>query len=186
MRSVRHFLRMPSRSAGMRSFRRRFSRGVLAAALAPLGLLLLSGVPGEGRDVASFPDGSGPIGIQSVGIQMEGASLEPGHLLILASWVCSFPRLDRVNELALELIEDPLSRQVANGSLVGWGQLNGQFRDEYNYHTYYIARSQQEYRQALGQVLNHMSRERQAEMEEFYQHCSRTRELVVNVVTARP
>lgn len=181
MRSVRHFLRTPSRSSGMRSFRRRFSRGVLVAALAPLGLLLLSGVPGEGRDVASFPEGSG-----AVGLPMEGASLEPGHLLVLASWVCSYPSLDRVNELAMELIEVPLSRQVANGSLVGWGQLNGQFRDEYNYHTYYIARSQQEYRQALGQVLNHMSRERQTEMEEFYQHCSRTRELVVNVVAARP
>ena len=85
-----------------------------------------------------------------------------------------------------KIVEAPLSRAVEEGSLLGWGQFNGEFRDEFNYHTYYPATSVEQYRTALGRVLNHISREAQGEMEEFYTLCHQTREMAVRVVTAHP
>jgi hypothetical protein len=112
--------------------------------------------------------------------------LKPGDVMVLASWRCSFPRLAEVNEVALQLIEPPLTRLTEAGQLIGWGQFNGEFRDEYNYHTYYIAERMEDYRRAIGQVLNHMNRDVPELMTQFYQLCSMTRETRITVVTARP
>jgi hypothetical protein len=116
---------------------------------------------------------------------LASADLLPGRVLVLASWQCSFLQLERANELARMVVEEPLNRLMEQGRLVGWGQLNGDFRAEFNYHTYYLADTMSQYRTALGQVLTHISRERQSEMEEFYRLCSNTRETAVTVVTAR-
>ncbi|MEX2527252.1 MAG: hypothetical protein WEA09_06395 [Gemmatimonadota bacterium] len=116
----------------------------------------------------------------------QGPTLQPGQVLVIASWACSFLQLDRVNALGLALVEDPLSRLVDQGQVVGWGQLNGNIRDEYNYHTFYLVESEEQYRAALRQVLAHIGGDGEAHMEEFYRHCSRTQEMTVRVVTARP
>lgn len=119
-------------------------------------------------------------------VSAEGATLRPGQVLVIASWSCAFMQLDRVNQLGMNIIEEPLTRLVEDGRLAGWGQLNGEFRDEYNYHTFYLADSQEQYRDALSQVLNHVSGSARDDMEEFYQHCSQTQELSVRVVSSRP
>lgn len=112
--------------------------------------------------------------------------LRPGNVLVLASWRCSFLQLDRVNEVALGIIEPPLTTAQADGLVEGWGQFNGSIRDEFNYHTYYVSRSVEEYRRALGRVISHMSREVPELMAEFYEHCDQTRETIVTITTARP
>lgn len=112
--------------------------------------------------------------------------LRPGDTMVLASWQCSFLQLERVNEVALGIIESPLTEATEEGFVQGWGQLNGSIRDEYNYHTFYITRSVEDYRRALGRVLTYMSQETPDLMDEFYDLCETTRETTVTVVTARP
>ena len=114
-----------------------------------------------------------------------GVVLEPGDVMVLASWRCSYLQLERVNALALAIIEAPLSRMVEEGRLRGWGQLNGDLRADFNYHTFYVARSLEDYRRSLGAVMTHMHGERREEMDEFYRLCETTREVPVTVVTAR-
>lgn len=112
--------------------------------------------------------------------------LRPGNVLILASWRCSFLQLDRVNEVALGIIESPLTSAQEDGLVEGWGQFNGSIRDEFNYHTYYVSRSVEDYRRALGRVISYMSREVPELMAEFYDLCDQTREMIMTVETARP
>jgi len=146
------------------------------------------GTAAPGAVDASTSPTDGPVDVPAKGHTniLEQNILQPGYVMVLASWVCSFPRLDEVNQVSLRIIEPPLTELVDQGDLVGWGQLNGEFRDEYNYHTYYIAESMEAYRQAIGQVLTFMSQEVPDQMNAFYELCSRTRETRVTVVTARP
>jgi hypothetical protein len=115
-----------------------------------------------------------------------GAILHPGDVLVLASWRCSFLQLDRAAGLALTIVESPLTRMVEEGRIRGWGQLKGDIRADYNYHTFYIAPTLEDYRRALGAVMVHMNEERSQEMREFYDLCETTRELPVTVITSRP
>jgi hypothetical protein len=161
------------------------------------GLLLLpgDGPAWEGTDALHGetdlpPNGAPPVPV-AVNPELDGVVpaqglLKPGDVMVLASWRCSFPRLQEVNEVALQLIEPPLTQLTEAGQLIGWGQFNGEFRDEYNYHTYYIAERVEDYRRAIGQVLNHMNRDVPDVMTQFYELCSSTRETRVTVVTARP
>jgi hypothetical protein len=119
-------------------------------------------------------------------VPLDADVLRPGNVLVLASWRCSFLRLDRVNEVALGIIETPLTSAAGDGLVEGWGQFNGSIRDEFNYHTYYVSRSVEDYRRALGRVISYMSREVPELMAEFYDLCDLTRETIMTVETARP
>ncbi len=166
--------------------------------LGVLGGMLLLPRDGPARDGADalqgetdLPSNGAPPVPLAVSPELDGvvpaqSLLKPGDVMVLASWRCSFPRLEEVNEVALQLIEAPLTRLTEAGQLIGWGQFNGEFRDEYNYHTYYIAERVEDYRRAIGQVLNHMNRDVPEVMAQFYELCSMTRETRITVVTARP
>lgn len=160
----------------------------LAGALLGWGLLL-SGAGTPGPNHATAAPSSAAVGVPDV-LAASGLSedpvLRPGHVLVLAAWRCSYPRLDRVNEVALGIVEPPLSRLVEEGRVIGWGQFNGEFREEFNYYTYYVTRSVQDYRQALSRVLTHMNQQVPELRNEFYELCSSTRETIMNVVTAQP
>lgn len=152
-------------------------------AIPVLALLLL--LPGEDAPAAGAPHTEAvPPTAALAGVDAD--VLRPGNVLILASWRCSFLQLDRVNEVALGIIEAPLTRAQEDGLVVGWGQFNGGIRDEFNYHTYYVARSVEDYRRALGRVMSYISQEASELMAEFYNLCDQTRETVVTVETARP
>jgi hypothetical protein len=174
---MRTRFRLPLSARSVSGGRRPFRDSIVLVLILALGALLL--LPRAG------PTSSG-LEAEATEAPAVRSLLEPGQYLVLASWRCSFPRLERVNEVALELIEVPLTAMAEQGRVLGWGQLNGGFRDDYNYHTYYITPSVEDYRRALGSVLSHMNRERAEEMSEFYELCSSTRETRVMVVTARP
>lgn len=120
------------------------------------------------------------------GAETGATDLEPGHVLVLAAWKCSYPRLDHVTDLALSLVEEPLNQAVEEGKLLGWGQMNGTIRDEFNYVTYYLARSIEDYHSAFGPLISYMGRERRTELEEFYSLCGETEQMTLTVMTTRP
>lgn len=196
MRSLLAFFRRESSSflVGARAVSSRLGLAALGAAVAFL-LLQSPGRTGDGHEVGNGEGHASATVLSPVAEawaselpdEASAASvLRPGYVMVLASWRCSFPRLEQVNEVALRLIEAPLSELTRQGRLVGWGQFNGEFRDEFNYHTYYIAESMEDYRRAIGRVLTHMNQEVPDEMHEFYDLCGTTRETRVTVITARP
>lgn len=165
---------------------RAFVHGALGA------IVVLTAVGALQSALLGHPDPGPPthplqaVGEESPASPMESeVVLEAGNVLILASWRCSYLQLERVNELGRAIVEPPLIRMAREGRVLGWGQLNGDLRAEYNYHTFYVARSLDDYRRALGAVMTHIHEERRSEMEEFYRLCDSTREVPLTVVTAR-
>jgi len=141
------------------------------------------GAPGKASP-SSEPEGSGAPA-PSWAAQLDEVVLRPGNVIVLARWRCSYLQLARANELALSVIEAPMIRMVDEGRILGWGQLNGDIRDEFNYITFYVAPSLDDYRRALGAVMDYIAGPRAEEMREFYRLCDRTEEVSLTVVTAR-
>lgn len=156
------------------------------ALLLVAGLVVLSSGPGAPWKASLFsgPEGSGPPD-PSWAAQLDEVVLRPGNVIVLARWRCSYLQLARANELALSVIEDPMVRMVDQGRILGWGQFNGDIRDEFNYITFYVAPSMADYRRALGAVMDNIAGARAEEMREFYRLCDRTEEVSLTVVTAR-
>ncbi len=183
MRPRNHSSRSPFPSLPTRA-RAVFRRAGLIA-LGALAALLFLPQLGPAEDESATVRSASPASAAEQEASAQNV-LQPGYVMVLASWICPFPRLDEVNDVALRLIEPPLTELTEQGDLIGWGQFNGGFRDEYNYHTYYIAESMEDYRRAIGRVLTFMSQEVPDDTNAFYELCSRTRETRVTVVTARP
>lgn len=121
------------------------------------------------------------LSLPSTAVAQQAQAPERPGTLVVSLQRCSLDTLDELNEFTKTVFLPILEAQVRAGTLLGWGEFQHDWGDEWNVGWYYLARDKAQFFAAFDEFLAEVLRRDPEALKKFGRWCSDHRDNIYDV-----